>query len=488
MKTMNLMRKYAAVAYARGIRVRAELDIGRACDEAQALYERLKAARDELAEKQLEGDTPEEELEKLRDQIKASAQRYKDLMGAVEMAKGEQGARVAAQFNRTLGLRESSMQAMRGSLYRSLMTATPIEAKVQAAMSLPTVTDASSGSRSILLPQTRSTELLTEIFADEAFLSEISMTSLPGLTLPRISMADAEGDDDVDEGNDAPDAKLTEGLITFGRFRYSKNVTVPTSMLDGTDTALDSYISARHTNLMRTRIQRRIFDVEASSKYAHMSVYDQTEVKVKEISGTALLDTIISALADLPAEVRSVAKVVLTPAMWLGIVRELTNGAATLFGKPDEGILGFTPVLSDYVTDVIVGDLKTICVNFDAPVRFATEDHAKKGTTDMVLSTFFDIQIQQPERLRIIKGSSTMRTGLGGSSTYSGLAQRVDVQQDAAYVTVREADLAALIDEAVAARLPVTELALADRMASGTPAAEAGTQADAEGVKKGKKS
>ena len=86
----------------------------------------------------------------------------------------------------------------------------------------------------------------------------------------------------------------------------------------------------------------------------------------------------------------------------MGMIKTLANGAVALFSDPTRQIIGFTPVISNYVDKPIVGNLKTIHLNYDSPIAYETERHAKARTTDIVLSTYYDIQIEQPELLRIV--------------------------------------------------------------------------------------
>ena len=90
----------------------------------------------------------------------------------------------------------------------------------------------------------------------------------------------------------------------------------------------------------------------------------------------------------------------MTPAKWFALIKELTNASATLFGKPDEAALGFKVVLCDWATTTLVGDLKTIHANYDDPLSLKSDEDIDLDVTKVVINGDYDIQIEEPHRLR----------------------------------------------------------------------------------------
>lgn len=383
-----------------GNRIYGALDITRARNEAQDLMGRIVTTRNRLAALQLGGQAEESELRRLRETIAADAQRYDDLMGAVRLEEGAQAERVAGQFDRRMRDASGRARAAIGGLYRALLTGAQPEAGIRAELSLPTVTTTGTADGGYLLPKTLSDELIREIVEDDSILAEITTTTTHGLEMPRVKTTDVDGDD-VDDGKAAPDAGLNADSLIWGRYPYAKNVAVPNSLLADTDTAIESYISARHYEMMRARLCKRLMDKAASGKYTHMSIY-HADNAVKAIDGDDLLGGIMKALGDLPTRPAGTYKVALTAAMWMSLIKALANGATALFAAPSKEILGFTPVISNYVDKPIVGNLKTIHLNYDSAISYESERHATLRTTDFVLSTYYDIVIEQPELLRIV--------------------------------------------------------------------------------------
>lgn len=397
MKKYNETMRYAARCFARGVRVMAEFNLTAAQERAQALAGELRSDREALAAHALAGTGTPEELNALRDRIAANAQTLADLRGAIGMEEEQQRSRVATQFARRM---DGALAEARGGYFRARMEGIAPSSEILAALSLPITTGANPGGN--LLPITISEQLLTDLYDDHGFLAEISMTQVKGLRMPVISMTDDEADDAVPAGNAAHEIALSDSMILWGRYPGRDKVLVPSALLRGTNTALDAYITQALQSVHRSRMLRRIFKTSATGEYKHMSVYDAT-VGVKSTQAATLLDAILAALADLPTAVRAVSKVAMTPAAWFGLVKSLTNGAATLFGKPDEAALGFSVVLCDYATTPIVGDLTTIHVNYDDPIAMASDTDIDQDVTKVVLSADYDIRIKQPECLRLIK-------------------------------------------------------------------------------------
>lgn len=399
MKYRNQRMRY--LARAMGARVYAAADVTSLMNRAQELAGEIKALRGQLAEKAGAQGAKAGDGKAIYDQIAEKKALYDQLTEAAAEEMGAQAQRVAAGFNQKLsGIAQANADAM-GGLYRALLTGAAIPQQTIAALSLPTVTTGgAAGSGAYLLPKNVSDQVIRDIADDGSFLAEITVTSITGLQMPRVSTTDTDGDD-VEDGKDAPEAGLDSNMILFGRYPYAKCVTVPNSLLSDTNVAIQSYIDTRHQEMMRDRLCKRIFATAAAGEYTHMSVY-HGDAGVKTVTGETLLDGIMAALADLPTRPQGTYKVALTMGQWMGMIRTLANGAVALFSDPTRQIVGFTPVLSSYVSKVVVGDLKTIHLNYDSPIAYEAERHAKPRTTDFVLSTAYDIRVEQPELLRIV--------------------------------------------------------------------------------------
>lgn len=399
MKHMNTMR-FAARAFGRGVRVMAAFDVAKARTRCQELQASVRTNREKLAEHVQNKTGTEQELTALRDTIARETREYSDLMGALTAGEQEMAGRVAAQFERRLAGRESAMQDAMGGYFRAMITGSAPESAVMAALSLPITTGANPGNG--LLPITVSDQLIDDIYGDDGFLAEVTHSQIKGLRLPKIATTETGTDAAVPAGSDPTEHSMEDDEILFGRFPGRDMITVPGAVMRGTNLQLGAYIERKLQEIHRSRIYRRMFASSASGDYTHMSVYNAA-VGIAEVQGDTMYDAICAALAALPASVRSAAKVAMQPMAYFAMVKELTNGAATLFGRPQESMLGFAVVLCDYATQPLVGDLKTIRVNYDDALYVKSDEDIKKDVVTVVVGGDYDIQVEDKNRLRRVK-------------------------------------------------------------------------------------
>lgn len=399
MKHMNTMR-FAAHAFGRGVRVMAAFDVARAHTRCQELAGEIRAERERLAGHVQEGTGTEQELQEIRDGIARRTQEYSDLMGALSAGEQEMAGRVAAQFERRLAGREGAIADAMGGYFRAMITHTAPEASVMAALSLPITTGGNPGNG--LLPITVSDQLIDDIYGDDGFLAEVTHSQIQGLRLPKIATMETSTDAAVAAGSDPSEHDMDDDEILFGRFPGRDMITVPGAVMRGTNLQLGAYIERKLQEIHRNRIYRRLFAASAAGDYTHMSVYNAA-VGIAEVSGATMYDAICASLAALPASVRSVAKVAMKPMEYFKMIKELTNGAATLFGRPQESMLGFAVVLCDYATQPLVGDLKTIRVNYDDALYVKSDEDIKKDVVTVVVGGDYDIQVEDKNRLRRVK-------------------------------------------------------------------------------------
>lgn len=397
MKKYTETMRYAARAFGRGTRVMAAFDIGRARTRCQELHSSIQNARQTLADHVQNGTGDADTLTGLRNQIARETQEYSDLSGALQHEEPLQAGRVAASFNQQMTRIAADA---RGALLRAMITGAEVTSQILNAVSAPITIGANPGNG--LLPVNVSDELISDIYDDGGFLSAITVTSIPGLRLPKTVTTATETDAALEDGTAATEHKMDDGVILFGRYPGRDCICVPTAVLNGTNTQLDAYLTGKLTEIHRERQYRHMFATAATGNYAHMSVYN-AEVGVKTVQGATLYEGICNALAALPVAARRVAKVALTPAAYYGMVRDLANGAQALFGTPNASVLGFEVVLCDNAVKPVVGDLKTIHVNYDAALEVKSDEDIKHGVTDVVISGDCDIQIEDANRLRIVE-------------------------------------------------------------------------------------
>lgn len=400
MKNYNSAMRYAAKAFGRGVRVAAAFDIAAARERCQNLQASIHENREALAAHAMAGTGTEQELTALRDAIALDVQTYGDISGAIEANERRMAAGVAAQFGERLRERGSAIRDAMGGYFRAVMTGAAMTAAALTALSLPVETGANPGNG--VLPVTVSNELITDLTDDEGFLAAITVTQIPGLRLPKVTTAATQTTEALADGAEATEHTVSDDQILFGRYPGRDVISVPSSVLRGTNTDLHGYVTARLQEIHRDRLYARALAASASGSYAHMSVY-HADAGVKTVTGATAYEAIVAAIAALPLAARRTAKALMTPAVYYAMIRELANGATPLFGTVDQRVLGFEVVLCENAGEILVGDLKTIHVNYDDALGIDVESHARTGVTDVVIYGDYDIQIEDANRLRIAK-------------------------------------------------------------------------------------
>ena len=396
---MNKMR-FAAHAFGRGVRVMAAFDIGKARTRCQELQTSFAAARTQLAEHVQNGTGTEQELQALRDQIARETREYSDLMGALQDNEQQMAGQVAAQFNRSWGERAAAFRDAIGGFFRAAITKTALTAGMMAALSIPVTTGANPGNG--FLPITVSNTLIDDIYGDEGFLAAITHSQIKGLRLPKAKTSVTQTTEAVAAGTAATEHEFDDDVILFGRFPGRDKILVPGSVMRGTNVDLAGYIQAKLNEIHQERLYKRMFATSAAGDYAHMSLY-HADTGIAEVTGATMYEAICAALSALPAKVRAASKVAMTPMAYFAMVKELSGGAATLFGTPDKAMLGFGVVLCEYATEPIVGDLKTIRVNYDDALFLKTDEDIDTDVIKFVINGDYDIQVEDANRLRRVK-------------------------------------------------------------------------------------
>lgn len=400
MKHYTNQMRFAARAFGRGVRVMAAFDVAAARNRCQELQTSFTQARTQLAEHVQAGTGTAEELQALRDRIATETREYRDLMGALQQNEHQMAGQVAAQFNRSWGERMNAFRDAMGGYFRAAITKTALTASVLAALSVPVTTGANPGNG--FLPITVSNTLIDDIYGDEGFLSAITHSQIKGLRLPTAKTTVTQTTAAVAAGTAATEHSFDDDVILFGRFPGRDKILVPGSVMRGTNVDLAGYIQAKLNEIHQERIYNRLFATGATGDYAHMSLY-HADVGIAEVTGATMYEAICAALAALPAKVRAVAKVAMTPLNYFAMVKELANGAATLFGTPDKAMLGFNVVLCEYATQPIVGDLKTIRANYDDVLFLKTDEDIDTDVIKFVINGDYDIQVEDANRLRRVK-------------------------------------------------------------------------------------
>jgi len=384
-----------------------------ACERSAmaALTNRAKAVPAQPAE----ADAPHKRRQRA-EKRPVGAENLAGLPADTEMA--EQRELVADKYRHMEGRAMSNLtNEARGTFFRSRMTGSDLPAELKNALTF--TKGANPGGP--LLPVEVSTQLITDIYGEDRFLQYLTHTQIKGLRLPKVSATAPADAVKMPDGSTAAGAyTLADAVISFGRYPGREKVLVPGPILRGTDTDLNGYITKRTTEQHRAFMRARIFAhgssgaAPSAGDLTHMSVYGATaangDMCITAVTGATVLAAIQNAIAALPEGVRDDAKVVMPYADWMGLISTLANGATTLFGAPTKELLGFEVVICDSVAPAngyLVGDLSTLHVNYDDPLRMETDRDIDLDMDLTVIGYDYDIRCEDANRLRLAKVATT---------------------------------------------------------------------------------
>jgi ATP-dependent Clp protease protease subunit len=310
----------------------------------------------------------------------------------------------------------------RGAFFRSRMTGSELPAEIKNALTFTK----GGNPGGPLLPVEVSTQLITDIYGEDRFLQYLTHTQIKGLRLPKISATpDTDAVKMPDGSTGAAAYTLADAVVSFGRYPGREKILVPGAIMRGTDTDLNAYITKRMTEQHRAFMRSRIFlhgssgAAPSAGDFTHMSVYGTTSANgdmcitavttaqaSTDPTGAEILAAIQAAIAALPEGVRDEAKVVMPYADWQLMISTLANGAATLYGAPAKTVLGFEVVICDScvrANGYLVGDLSTLHVNYDDPLRLETDRDINLDMDLTVIGYDYDIRCEDANRLRLAK-------------------------------------------------------------------------------------
>ena len=191
--------------------------------------------------------------------------------------------------------------------------------------------------------------------------------------------------------------------VSFTRNKFKVKVGISETVLLGSDANLTQYIEQGLRNGVTTKERSVAFAADPVSKpaEAHMSFYDKSTVNIKHVTGTDMYEAITQAVADLPESYRENATIVMAYKDYLNIVKELSNGSATLYGAQPSAVLGKPVVFTDAASLPVVGDFSYSHYNYDIDTLYEQDKDVDTGIEKFVVTAWFDHQIKLANAFRI---------------------------------------------------------------------------------------
>lgn len=262
--------------------------------------------------------------------------------------------------------------------------------------------DDSTTGGSKFLPKTVSTNIIAAPEETNP-LRDISMvTQIPNLEIPRLSFT-LDDSDFIQDTATANEMQAKGDTVSFTRNKFKVKVGISETVLLGSDANLTQYIEQGLRNGVTTKERSVAFAADPVSKTAeaHMSFYDKTTVNIKHVTGTDMYEAITQAVADLPESYRENATIVMAYKDYLNIVKELSNGSATLYGAQPSAVLGKPVVFTDAASLPVVGDFSYSHYNYDIDTLYEQDKDVDTGIEKFVVTAWFDHQIKLANAFRI---------------------------------------------------------------------------------------
>lgn len=254
------------------------------------------------------------------------------------------------------------------------------------------------------LPTTLTTELIQEPFATNPLRGVIRMSNIKGLEVPKIAFT-LDDDSFVGDADTAQEIEATGDKVSFNRFKFKVKVRISDTVLHGSDLDLVNTVE----NALRSGLaakEKKVSFAPAISQVMgeeHMSFYQEIEGEtvIKTVDGADLFEAITNAIADLHEDFRENAKVAMTYVDYVGMLKTLAGGAATLYNAQPEQIIGKPAIFSDSATVPIVGDFSYVRLNYDGAPIYDTDKDVDAGEYIWVLTAWIDQHILLTSAFRL---------------------------------------------------------------------------------------
>lgn len=357
----------------------------------------LKDANEQLSVLAADPSSTTEDISAQQKKVDALQVRYETLNKQYK----EETAKQQAKLKNPKEPAQKSPEERKNHAFAQLVRSTMAKQAVSAEIYQILGDDSTSGG-SKFLPKTVSTNIIAAPEETNP-LRDISMvTQIPNLEIPRLSFT-LDDSDFIQDTATANEMQAKGDTVSFTRNKFKVKVGISETVLLGSDANLTQYIEQGLRNGVTTKERSVAFAADPVSKSAeaHMSFYDKTTVNIKHVTGTDMYEAITQAVADLPESYRENATIVMAYKDYLNIVKELSNGSATLYGAQPSAVLGKPVVFTDAASLPVVGDFSYSHYNYDIDTLYEQDKDVDTGIEKFVVTAWFDHQIKLANAFRI---------------------------------------------------------------------------------------
>ena len=351
----------------------------------------LKKVNEEIAMKAGDPTVADKDLMQLQEQSESLEKRYNMLKEQVEREESEQRAKFTKTKTPTMTAEEKLIHA-KAEFYRGQSLSSDYKQVLG--------DDDSTTNGSKLLPVTIANDIIAEPTDSNPLREDELVTAVTNLERPRIDVT-IDDDSFVSDQAVAEEIKLKGDTVKFGRNKTKLKVAISEAILNGTDTNLVEHVNAQLQAGLARKEKKVAFAETPKSGEEEMSFYSD-ENKIKKVSGSSLFDAITQAAGDIADEFQSDIKVYMTRPDYMKMIKELSNGSVSLFGKAPEEVLGYPVRFTELAKKPVVGNFKYAQLNYEiSSALYEQWKDYDKGVNNFQLTAWFDHKILLASAFRI---------------------------------------------------------------------------------------
>lgn len=351
----------------------------------------LKKVNEEIAMKAGDPTVADKDLMQLQEQSESLENRYNMLKEQVEREEKEQRAKFTKTKTPTMTVEEKLIHA-KAEFYRGQKLSSDYKQVLG--------DDDSTTNGSKLLPVTIANDIIAEPTQSNPLREDELVTAVTNLERPRIDVT-IDDDSFVNDQEVAKEIKLKGDTVKFGRNKTKLKVAISEAILNGTDTNLVEHVNAQLQSGLARKEKVVAFAESPKSGEEEMSFYS-TQNNIKKVSGDTMFDAITQAAGDIADDFQSDIKVYMTRQDYMKMIKELSNGSVSLFGKAPEEVLGYPVRFTELAKKPVVGNFKYAQLNYEiSSALYEQWKDYDKGINNFQLTAWFDHKILLASAFRI---------------------------------------------------------------------------------------
>lgn len=363
--------------------------------------QQLQKVEGELSQKAIDPSASMDDIQKLqksKDDLKARFDVIKD-----QHDKMEEEQKMAFKQNKQSfdGLdKEQKIVKAKAEFIRAAIKGEKPGNEVMQLVAIPKG-DPSGGDK--LLPTTMTKEIVHEPFAKNQLRELANISNIPGLELPRVSYQ-IDDDDFIGDNETAKEIKLTGDTVQFGRNKFKVKVSIPDTVIYGSDVNLVNYVENALRSGLAAKEKKDALALEPKQGLGHMSFYNGSDIK--RVQGENLEKAIKAAIADLHEDFRDNTKILMTYTDYMSIIEYLANKNRDFYNAQPEQVLGKPVEFADDAVNPIIGDFNYFTINYDGIVYDSDKD-VDTGNFLFVLTAWYDQKRSLNSAFRIAEVETT---------------------------------------------------------------------------------